>query len=357
VVSDARQDKEKDIVLISDEKKEFDILCEIYKTRNIHWIVKFKRHNTLIWQKSYGHSISKLRKCLKLSTSKVIESHSIVNNVVIISVPPGMGKSTELTNLAQKLKISDPNQWVLRVNLIELSGKIKDLSCDFKDNISGKFLKEFFGIKQGNKNSGLTRLENELFNCHYEQGEVVLLLDGFDEICPIYKEKVFELLKVLKESKIKRLFVTTRIYGILHELEDKLLTFSYTFRDLEYDEKIEIMLGIWSRTSKPDNIDSLKAKAEKLLNHFEEDFYESPLQIRMVATVFQDNNDSENNMEKLYGGSFNLADLYERFVQILFNEVYIQNKNPGMHKDKDKPETVDLIEEKQKSLITVRNCS
>jgi hypothetical protein len=338
-----------DIVLVSKNEEEFEILCKKFKKKNIHWIMKENNSpdGNLYWQRSYGNTISKLQKILDRPSSKSLKDFDEINNkVVIISAPPGMGKSTELTRLANSLKEMDPYLWILRVNLVELSSKLANTSNNFTDKNIKIFLRNILTISNEGENKKckeLISLENELFDICYEDDVVVLLLDGFDEICPDYKEKVLEFLLLLKKSKVKRLCVTTRTYGVLSELENKLLALSLTFEDLKYEDQIAMMVNIWSDKSKPESSRgnrTLESKARKLHELFGENFFNNPLQVKIVAKIYHN---------RPIGGESDLAVLYKEFIDILFDDIYVPEKLPGMHRDRNKPGTAEVIRTQRES--------
>ena len=63
----------------------------------------------------------------------------------------------------------------------------------------------------------------ELFKQCCEQMQklrIVIMLDGFDEISPFYKQTVIDLLQALRQTAVEQLWVTTRPH-LREELEDK----------------------------------------------------------------------------------------------------------------------------------------
>jgi len=72
----------------------------------------------------------------------------------------------------------------------------------------------------------------------------VIMLDGFDEISPLYKHTVIGLLQALRQTALEQLWFTTRPH-LREELEDKLQQLSYTLENftekknlVEYLKKI-----------------------------------------------------------------------------------------------------------------------
>jgi len=58
---------------------------------------------------------------------------------------------------------------------------------------------------------------------------MVIMLDGFDEIIPNYKETVIDLLQAVRQTAVEQLWVTTRPH-LREELEDRLQQLCYTLQ-------------------------------------------------------------------------------------------------------------------------------
>jgi len=83
-------------------------------------------------------------------------------------------------------------------------------------------------------------LEMELFKqcCEQEQKVgIVIMLDGFDEISPLYKQAVLALLQALGHTAVEHLCVTTRP-GLRNELEDRLQQLSYTLEPFSEKDQV-----------------------------------------------------------------------------------------------------------------------
>ncbi|XP_028165518.1 uncharacterized protein LOC114356505 [Ostrinia furnacalis] len=169
----------------------------------------------------------------------MIKSFKDINeNVVLIVAEPGMGKSVLMNQLAIQTKeieheFSDLSSWILYVNL-------NDYSSDFSkwpnDNISKEEaiificktainklctnngaqnigtrtnVKNAFKIKVDAGNNvqvesfikdPLVSFELRLFIDYLNRGNLIIIFDGFDEICPQYEKKVICLLKHLTRT-------------------------------------------------------------------------------------------------------------------------------------------------------------
>jgi len=106
-----------DIIITSNEKKQFEMLCKNYEQYNIHW-VRIK-NNEFIWRQTFN-SLFKLRKfCYESKSISKIGMEDLNDQIVIISGEPGIGKTTILTNAAKQLKNMDNTNWIARINFLE----------------------------------------------------------------------------------------------------------------------------------------------------------------------------------------------------------------------------------------------
>ncbi|XP_044747420.1 uncharacterized protein LOC123308712 [Coccinella septempunctata] len=396
--------EDQDIVLISDTGKGFKDLCKNNEKHNIHWL-KLNRGD-LIWQKSYG-ALSKLRDLID-TNERAIQKYKpekitdIKDRVVIISAEPGMGKSTVLNPLALRMD----SLWVIRINLLDYSNVLK-IETEKKTKLNEaeaiKFLYRTVGFQlfqkekeettekrkkreqmiekvlsvitvkdskvglegAGKEIKGLELLEIGLFNNFCNQGRIILLFDGLDEISPIYTEKVIELLQVLKNSKVEKLWITTRPYNFIQEkLENQLSVFSYSLEPLLPEEQKGFLRKFWKAKLKLNELDEQRSEVfiDELLDKLprsvdDKDFLSIPLHSFMVAEVFKDKFEDfyySNEQELSYENKRkieeqDLVTLYGRFIHIKFYEIRFGEKKPGMNIDD--PDMKGLIENKHQELI------
>jgi hypothetical protein len=117
--------------------------------------------------------------------------------VMLISDRAGMGMSTVLTHLSKQIKEKFPAKWVVRIDLNDHTDALKAREREQIDK--EKFI-EFISEKLLKLECGL---EMELFKQCCEQKQkvgIVIMLDGFDEISPLYKETVIDLLQALRRQ-------------------------------------------------------------------------------------------------------------------------------------------------------------
>ena len=260
--------------------------------------------------------------------------------VMLISDTAGMGKSTVLTHLSKQIKQKFPNKWVVRIDLNDHTDALKVLKQEQIDKekaiefVSEKLLK----LKPG--------LEMELFKqcCEQQQKvKIVVMLDGFDEISPSYKETVIDLLQALRQMAVEQLWVTTRPH-LRQELEDKLLQLSYTLKPFSEENQVEFLTKFWSLQDWFTELDSEEAeeaknkleiyakrlikKVAQSISYKDKDFTGIPLQCRMLAEAFDEEIvtgcQSSGSMAEV-PLKLDLLQLYERFLHRKY-DIWLQEK-------------------------------
>jgi hypothetical protein len=179
-------------------------------------------------------------------------------------------------------------------------------------------------------------LEMELFKqcCYQEQNlGVVMMIDGFDEISPLYKETVIDLVQVLRQMALEQLWVTTRPH-LRRVLEDSLQQLSYTIEPFPEENQVEFLTKFWSlkdwftgmdSKGKEESKKKLEIYAEELIKKIsqsvsdkDKEFAGSPLQCRMLAEEFDEKVktfcQSAESMPQL-PTKLDLLGLYERFIE------------------------------------------
>jgi hypothetical protein len=191
--------------LLASTEHEFKQLRQLNPKRNVHWLER-NELGKLFWQQSQG-SLETLRKYIDTHSwhtytpddlDKLLEqAHK--QRVMLTSDTAGMGKSTVLTHLSKQIKQKFPAKWVVRIALNDHTGALEALKNEQIDKEKGTefVLEKILKVKPG--------VEKELFKqcCKQKQKvNIVILLDGFDEISPSYKETVIALLQALRQTAV-----------------------------------------------------------------------------------------------------------------------------------------------------------
>jgi len=335
--------KERQVFLATAEQ-DFKQLCQLYPNRNVHWLEKDKS-GKLVWQQSQG-SLKTLRRYIDSDSShrysaddldKLLEQAQH-QRVMLISDTAGMGKSTVLTHISKQIKQKFPSKLVVRIDLNDHTDTLKALEQKhaIKENaiefVSEKLLK----LKPG--------LELELFKQCCEQKQkirIVIMLDGFDEISPFYKQTLIDLLQALRQTAVEQLWVTTRPH-LRQELEDELQQLSYTLEAFSEENQVEFLRKLWflngcftELENKTEEEDESRTKLEICSEELfqagsdkSRDISGIPLQTPKLAKIFDGENESlSQSIEPVHCLPTNqtLLGLYEGFVAEKY-ELYLENK-------------------------------
>jgi ankyrin repeat protein len=308
--------------LLAYSEQEFKQLCQQNPTENIHWL-QCESSGQFSWQQSQG-SLEKLREYIDNHHPPHSYPPKDLNDflqqaqrqkVMLISDIAGTGKTTVLTHLSKQLKQKFPTHWVVRIDLNGHMDALKEYKENFTSDSAIKFLSENLKLEKP--------LEKALFKqCFEQKGKIkfVLMLDGFDEISPHYKDTVIDLLQALRKTSVEQLWVTTRPH-IKGELEDKLQQLSYTLEPFSKANQIEFLTKIWSQklAFQEAHQEQLVIYAKELINKLtksisdkEKELTGIPLQTRMLAEAF------EEELKKTtpdFPDKLNLLELYQKFLK------------------------------------------
>jgi len=285
--------------LVATNEEDFIKCCQLTPERNVHWLLKDKS-GRLIWQQSRGslralHDYIDKRNPVPYPPENLDEflQKAQSQKVMLIADTAGMGKTTVLTYLSKQIKQKFPTYWVVRIDLNDHADVLKDqmshkigtleFLCEKLLKFRDPFEKELF--KQCSQ--GLQ-----------EATKVVLMLDGFDEISPKYKETVLDLLQELNhlnQTWIEQLWVTTRPH-FREELEDNLRQLCYTLEPFSEENQVGFLTKFWDQNLKlqEQSRQRLEKYARALIELLaqsisdkEREFTGIPLQTQMLGEVFE----------------------------------------------------------------------
>jgi len=326
--------------LLATTELEFKQLCQENPKSNVHWLEKDKS-GELIWQQSQGN-LQTLRKYIDTQISHCYAPSDLENllqqaknqRVMLIADKAGMGKSTVLTHLSKRIKQKYPAHWMVRTDLNEYGELFKAQKGKKMDK--GRVL-EFVSKEVLKLESNLEKL---LFKKCFEGNgisKVVIMVDGFDEICPEYKETVSDMLQVLKRTSLEQLWVTTRPH-LREDLEDNLQQLSYNLQPFSEDEQVEFLKKFWLHTSDIEvkNQHRLQIYAKALIRKLaqsvsdkDKEFTGIPLQTRLLADAFKEEFRSfylSEKSEPQLLHKLNLVDLYRWFIERKYG-IYYREKS------------------------------
>lgn len=141
-------------------------------------------------------------------------------------------------------------------------------------------------------------------------GKVSLLLDGFDEVCPYFKEFLIKAVQSYKVELGNQVWITTRIH-LMRELEEELKQFACSLSPLTRDDQIKVVTEHWKLRNDDESINfndlarNLIEQMSRNLQKSGSDLMRIPLQVRMIAEIYDGRIDE---MQKL-----NFYSIYSKF--------------------------------------------
>jgi len=242
--------------------------------------------------------------------------------IILVTNEPGMGKSTLLTHLAQQTREHHPDMWIVRVNInnyTRILQEMKENGCD--ENGVIKMLTEAAQIKKSEN----VFLEGRLFNYTYSStGNMVVLIDGADEVSPHYTEEVIQVLKLLSKTKIKRIWVTSR-NPVGDCLETEFQCPSYLLVPFSGEDQENFLMKFWKETCPEMEDVYLEKFAKRVVELSKEhltvqdkEFMGIPLQSWLLAEMFK------GDLKK-YSVSENV-ELPEHINILMLYDLYVEKK-------------------------------
>jgi len=351
ISSDARAGKFHD--LFGSSEQEFKQLCEQNPKSNVHWLVEDKS-GELIWQQSQGN-LTTLRqyidahKCQSYAPKDLDEllQQAKRHKVMLIADKAGMGKTTVLTYLSKRIKEDNPAHWLVRINLNDYTEVLMEMQ---RGKMDKGWVLEFVSKEVLKLES---HLEKELFKKSFEGNEiskVVIMVDGFDEISPKYKQTVIDMLQVLKHTSLEQLWVTTRPH-LKEELEDSLQQLSYTLQPFSEVEQVEFLKKFWSQIpnfeATPPHRLEIYAKAlikmfAQSISDKEKEFTGIPLQTCLLAEGFEGDFRSFDPSKKPE------PELPQKLDVLGLYRMFIERKKDIYYREKPKTPAGNLVAEDQR---------
>lgn len=193
------------------------------------------------------------------------------SKVILLANDAGMGKSTVLASIAKKIHSLSEYKWIIRINLNDYgtNSRVKSLSkVKFKSHETGKCI-DFVSkmVIRGNEdiNANL-KLQRSLFRIglekpndnnlasNWKRPQIILFLDGFDEITPGNRKNTTTLINALAATNVSQLWVTTRTHET-SDLENELassvqpknepLSSVYYLQPLNENEQKQLVNNFW----------------------------------------------------------------------------------------------------------------
>jgi ankyrin repeat protein len=341
-MTDYTLDMSSRIFLLSyqDAETTFMEICKIFEGKSLHW-VEFNNGN-LLWKMSRGGTDNLLnyvnaektpadkriiRECIKIGRREVNEESiwGLGERTVLVVAEPGMGKSSTTTHVARRTKERDPTSWVVRINWNDHTRKLQAITAatfNFESLVEFLCNTAFSDSKYTDINRIL--LKRALLS----SGNVTVLMDGFDEISPDHADKAAVILSELMETKVGRVWVTSR--PVMKErLENKLSVIAFSMKRLSHESQHRMLCKLLRNKAGGKEFD-LEKLTHKLLRHLNRSVYDRhftgcPLYVMMIAAVCEADMETFFNWGDWFWPKTGLVNLYEKFVEIKL-DIYLEEK-------------------------------
>jgi hypothetical protein len=282
-------------------------------------------------QDTYVHGST--HRNLQRNVTRVWRPKSLLDGedrIILVTDEPGMGKSTLLTHLAKETRQCHNDVWIVRVNINNHTSILHDIKSNgLEEEGAIKLLTEAAQIKE----SESVQLEKKLFNYIYNStGNMVILIDGVDEVSPHYTEEVAKIVRILSKTKIRKIWVTSR-NSVKRQLEEEFQCQSYSLLPFSAEDQKSFLVKFWNQKysdTKQDFIESLATRVVELsfkqLCDKEKHFLGIPLQSLLLAEGFEENlkQCSTSNTIEL-PENINLFMLYNLYVNKKW-DIYLTDK-------------------------------
>jgi hypothetical protein len=255
---DFTQNMSTKIFLLPDEdaKSTFLAIGEKLQGKTLHWVEV--KNGALLWKMSRGSTNSLLDYIdanktykgkfiaseLKISGGRKVNEESIWDlgeRTVLVVAKPGMGKSGTTKHVGWHTKQRDPTSWVLRIDWNDHTKKLNDINTETFNLDS---LVEFF-CSAAFPESKSTGIDSSLLKQALQNsGNVTVLMDGYDEISPLYADKAAVILPELIKTKVARVWVTSRPEK-KRRLERNLSVFSFRMKRLPWESQKGMLRKLW----------------------------------------------------------------------------------------------------------------
>jgi len=254
----------------------------------------------------------------------------VEDRVILVTDEPGMGKSTLLTHLARETRKRHPDMWIVRVNInnyTRILNELKKKSCDENDVIN--LLTEAAKVKE---TDGLY-LERRLFDYTCSStGNMAVLIDGVDEVNPLYTEQVVQILRFLTRMKIKKIWVTFR-NSMKGFPPQEFQWHSYSLAPFTEKDQKCFLVKFWKEKFpgvKGDCLENLAQRVVELsMKHLtagDKNFIGIPLQCVLLAEMFEEYLQQYSTAATVeLPDHINVVMLYDRYVEKKW-DIYLSEK-------------------------------
>ncbi|KAG5679485.1 hypothetical protein PVAND_009050 [Polypedilum vanderplanki] len=286
--------------------KQFEFGKEFYKERN--FIDTEIECNILKQERYVVRPLSLIRASCNF---EFIMNEIKDTQIFLLSDQAGTGKSTTMKHIVKDTKNIYPKNWLAFIDLKHYVKIFEKYQNELDKNIFQIF-KEVISLPGD--------FESEIFKKLFDQNQVILMYDGIDEIAPLYKTFMIELINIVKLSSKNQQWIATRPQ-YTEEIKTKFNSKAYKLLPFEIEEAKEFVEQFLKSKNIKDNLENLIYEIGLFIEKLE--IQENPLLLKIVAEL--------HIAGKLTLETFNQYKLYKEIVdlkmEILNEKGQIANTN------------------------------
>ncbi|KAL7048607.1 hypothetical protein ACKWTF_003419 [Chironomus riparius] len=236
---------------------------------------------------------AKLRKLMPLSYKQELDKYSMnfeeieiearSKQIMILADFAGTGKTTIFKHYTKKLKSINENHWVSFINLRKCQEVFEIFD---KISTTEQVLKLLLKILKPQ-----SQVEVKIFIKLFFDGNVILLLDGFDEISQKYTATLLKIFKIWKEMNLSNeLWISTRPHHV-KELEDFFDVSAYKFKPFLEHERMNYINEILIKNDVSDDQEEIYKEISKFITKLEKHSFDlqsvdNSLIIQMITELY-----------------------------------------------------------------------
>ncbi len=277
---------------------------------------------------------------------------------IIISGLAGTGKSTILSHFYERIRKVNPNTWVIRINLAEHSQHFLKFNYNPINGSSAiDFVIDNFPAVTGNSQFARLLLRHRLETV----GQIVLMMDGFDETDCKVQEKILEFVNAISQTKLDRLYITARAH-VVDQLEGQLFQFAFSLVNFSREDQVNYFCDYWQTSLNIPLTEPGRQLAKSLVHMLPHKLNGIPLQCRIMAECFKSrlealikNNEEAETVhmfaEEPVEERFTLSSMYKMFFDTK-RRVFLQEKANVPASNKILTAAVDMLTKRIESYLT-----
>lgn len=230
------------------------------------------------------------------------------NKTFLLFDEPGMGKSSTFKMIQSELRIKYPFHWVVFIDLkqhwriFETDNKITIhfSNCDIISTfLTDKILK-------------IGGFEAQIFSQLFKFGQVIILMDGLDEMSPTYKKFIFSLMIAIQAFSMNQLWISSRPH-LRSDVENDLNPITFKLQPFTEENRKEFFVNFF--TAKGNGNQNIAEKMIDINSFFVKiqrempgRFISNPLMFTMIAECFDD----DENLKLSFSYLFSIFDQFTK---------------------------------------------